>query len=264
MIETRAKIMDQIKEIQCQENVKVLFACESGSRAWGFPSVDSDYDVRFLYVHPAEWYLSIDLDRKRDVIERDLTDSIDLSGWDLRKALGLYRKTNPPLAEWLGSPIVYAEHVTTAQRMRDLLPEFYNPLAAAYYYWHMAKGNYREYLKRDVVWVKKYFYVLRPLFAIRWLESGLGYVPTDFDLLMKRTVDSYDLRAAINDLIKQKKDGAELDWGPKIPIVSDFVDAEMAQLSDGRFDIKPVKGPTERLNAVFRDALEQTRDVTSI
>ena len=264
MTETRAKIMDQIDEIQRQEHVKVLFACESGSRAWGFPSADSDYDVRFLYVHPLEWYLSIDLKRKRDVIERSLTDAIDMSGWDLRKALSLYRKSNPPLAEWLGSPIVYTEHGTTAQRMRDLLPEFYNPLAAAYHYWHMAEGNYREYLKGDVVWIKKYFYVLRPLFAIRWLESGFGPTPTEFDLLMQRTVDSSDLRAAINDLIKQKKDGAELDRGPKIPIVSDFVDAEMVRLSDGRLDIEPVKGSTEKLNTVFRDALDQTWDGTSI
>ena len=101
------KIRECLHEIEAAEGVKVLYACESGSRAWGFPSADSDYDVRFLYLHPLEWYLS--LEDKRDVIERPVQDQIDLNGWDLRKALQLFRKSNPPLMEWLGSPIVYLD-----------------------------------------------------------------------------------------------------------------------------------------------------------
>ena len=114
------EILVRLNAVEKDEGVKILYACESGSRAWGFPSRDSDYDVRFVYVHPAEWYLSIDLEKKRDVIERPITDQIDLNGWDLRKALGLYRKSNPPLLEWLNSPIVYWETYGVAAKLRDV------------------------------------------------------------------------------------------------------------------------------------------------
>ena len=100
----------------------VLYACESGSRAWGFASTDSDYDVRFLYLRRPSWYLSIDLEARRDVIERPIDDELDVSGWDLRKALKLFLKSNPPLLEWLGSPIVYREEFPTAERLRALAP----------------------------------------------------------------------------------------------------------------------------------------------
>ncbi len=101
----RDEILTHLEVIEARESVRVLYACESGSRAWGFPSADSDYDVRFIYLHPRDWYLAIDLERKRDVIESPITDHLDVSGWDLRKALQLLRKFNPPLMEWLGLPI---------------------------------------------------------------------------------------------------------------------------------------------------------------
>lgn len=159
----KEKIIARLNNVETEECVKILYACESGSRAWGFPSADSDFDVRFLYLHPKDWYLSIDLEQKRDVIERPISDQIDLSGWDLRKALWLFRKSNPPLLEWLGSPIVYWERYSTATQMRQLAETYYSPKACMYHYLHMARGNYREYLKGEHVWIKKYFYVLRPI-----------------------------------------------------------------------------------------------------
>lgn len=100
----KAAISTRLTAMTSEENIRILYACESGSRAWGFPSADSDYDVRFIYAHPVEWYLSIQT--RRDVIERPLDNLIDLSGWDVRKAMVLLRKSNPPLLEWLQSPIV--------------------------------------------------------------------------------------------------------------------------------------------------------------
>src|SRR5687768_3819263 len=93
--------------IQTEQNIKIVYACESGSRAWGFPSEDSDYDIRFIYLHPPEWYLSVDLENQSDVFEVPITGILDISGWDLRKALKLLYKSNPPLLEWLNSPILY-------------------------------------------------------------------------------------------------------------------------------------------------------------
>src|SRR6056297_3590984 len=101
------EIQSRLEALEQQENIHIALAVESGSRAWGFASSDSDYDVRFVYLRPTNWYLSIDLERRRDVIEQPIIDEYDVGGWDLRKALQLLRKCNPPLLEWLNSPIVY-------------------------------------------------------------------------------------------------------------------------------------------------------------
>ena len=74
-------IINRLQELEAENNVKILYACESGSRAWGFPSATSDYDVRFIYLRPVEWYLSIE--QKRDVIEYPVENDLDISGWDL-------------------------------------------------------------------------------------------------------------------------------------------------------------------------------------
>jgi predicted nucleotidyltransferase len=110
----------RLRRVEQDHAVRVLFACESGSRAWGFPSRNSDYDVRFIYIRPEDWYLSIDLERRRDVIELPIEDEFDINGWDVRKALKLFVKSNPPLLEWLNSPVVYLEHGTLASSLREL------------------------------------------------------------------------------------------------------------------------------------------------
>lgn len=251
----KKKIAALLSEIEREEGVRIFYACESGSRAWGFPSADSDYDVRFLYIHPRDWYLS--LDEGADVIERPIDDKIDISGWDLKKALQLFRKSNPPILEWLKSPIIYLETSSIAQHMRELLPEFYSPVACLYHYLHMAQGNFREYLKGDVVWIKKYFYMLRPILACRWIETGLGPVPMEFKTLVDKTVDSQSVKTAISDLLKRKLAGEELDRAPKIPALSDFIEAELARLEKEQFDLKKPKSETEKLNRLFRMCLSE-------
>ena len=141
MVETHIvkEIAAKLADIQVSEEVVILYACESGSRAWGFPSEDSDYDVRFIYVRPKDWYLSIDLETKRDVIERPISDELDIAGWDLRKALKLFYKSNPPLLEWLGSPIIYLEQFSTAEKLRELAKTFYSAKACMYHYLNMAE-----------------------------------------------------------------------------------------------------------------------------
>ena len=253
----KQEIVARLSDLENEEGVKIVYACESGSRAWGFPSSDSDYDVRFIYLRPQAWYLSIDLERKRDVIERPINDQIDLNGWDLRKALWLYRKSNPPLLEWLGSPIIYLEKYSIAPQMRKLAPEYYSPKACMYHYLHMARGNYREYLKGERVWIKKYFYILRPLLAINWLEKDLGIVPTEFRDLVNQVVRDEELKREIEKLIKAKQQGAELDYGPRIPVIGDFIAREIARLEDQQFTDNTKKGSSEELNRLFRSALDE-------
>lgn len=251
------EILARLNAVEKDEGVKVLYACESGSRAWGFPSRDSDYDVRFVYAHPEDWYLSIDLEHKRDVIERPINDHIDLSGWDLRKALGLYRKSNPPLLEWLNSLIVYREDYAVAAQLRRLASSYYSPKACMYHYLHMASGNYREYLRGERVWIKKYFYVLRPLLAINWLERGLGVAPTAFQTLVDEVVDDGPLRVSIDRLIIAKKQGDELSYGPRIPVIAEFIDREIARLQARRFSDASQKQSPDGLNRLFRQTLAE-------
>ena len=255
----REEIQARLQSIEIEEQVRIVYACESGSRAWGFPSSDSDYDVRFIYLHSRDWYLSVDLERKRDVIEHVVDGQLDINGWDLRKALHLLRKGNPPLMEWLGSPIVYLEEFTVADQMRDLMSRYYSPVACLYHYLHMARGNYRDYLKGPMVWVKKYFYVLRPLLAIKWIEQGSGVVPTEFQVLVDQVVDSSELRDEIGKLVAAKRRGEELERGPRIERISEFIEDELVRLESKQFEQeydKPV-GPVGEFNRVLRAALEE-------
>lgn len=239
----RTRVESSLRQIEAEEAVRILYACESGSRAWGFPSQDSDYDVRFIYRHELEWYLSVDVETKRDVIECPVTGHIDISGWDLRKALKLMAKSNPPLLEWIRSPIVYLDPVGFGSRLRAISDRYYSPRACAFHYLHMARGNVREYLRGDTVWLKKYFYVLRPLLAIRWIESGCGQVPMEFDVLVEVGVKDKPLKSAIGRLLQRKIAGEELDRGPRIAEISDFIDQEMS-----RHDATPHWEPGEPAN----------------
>lgn len=125
MTEIYPSVIAQLRAIEAEENVRILYACESGSRAWGFPSKDSDYDVRFLYVRRPEAYLSIF--ERRDVVERPISDMLDINGWDLKKGLKLFQKSNTPLLEWLESPICYEENYSVVQSIRTLLPSGFSP-----------------------------------------------------------------------------------------------------------------------------------------
>lgn len=251
----KEKIIESLQKIEAQENVAIFYACESGSRAWGFPSKDSDYDVRFLYVRPVDWYLSIA--EKRDVIERPLTNQLDINGWDLKKALELFRKSNPPLLEWLDSPITYQEKFTVVAQMRELAKTYYSPSACIYHYLHMAQGNIREYLKGERVWVKKYFYVLRPILAINWIEQGYGVAPTSFGVLLERIISAGELKDRITELIEQKSMGDELDYGDRIPAISDFIAAELARLEEDQKQYQNNPAPISVLDELFRNALHE-------
>lgn len=253
--ETAAEVQRRLSDIEHEEGVRILYACESGSRAWGFASKDSDFDVRFLYVHPRDWYLTIQ--SRRDVIERPITDDLDFSGWDLPKALRLFRKSNPPLLEWLGSPLVYREAGPTAARLRDLAARNFAPRACIHHYLHMARGNFREFLRGEEVRTKKYLYVLRPLLAILWLEEGRGVAPTEFGRLVDAMVPGGPLRAAIDDLLERKRAGSELSSGPRIPAISDFIEEQLARLESGFSapDSPPVAHA--ELDAIFHAALAE-------
>ena len=249
-------IQDKLREIQANEKVHIFYACESGSRAWGFPSANSDYDVRFIYVREKDWYLSIDVETKRDVIECPINDELDVSGWDLRKALGILRKSNPPLLEWLSSPIIYMIDEEITQKFKTLVAICYSPSACIFHYLNMARNNFREYLKGDIVSVKKYFYVMRPLLAIKWIEKYKTVIPMEFGDLVRDLVTDSELLNEIDALVERKRAGDELKREPRIEVISSFIETELKRLESIELPKRDDKPQIDALNIAFREILE--------
>lgn len=251
----RETILSRLDEIEAAQQVKILYACESGSRAWGFPSADSDYDVRFLYVHPTEWYLSVE--PGRDVIEVEVNPVLDITGWDLRKALGLFRKSNPPLMEWLASPVVYREFTPLAGRLRALRPAYYQHFSCLHHYLSMASRHVSKVAGAERVKTKHYFYILRPLLAVEWIERGFGVAPTAFNDLLERLVDEPELKAAIQRMIDEKSRETEKDSRPAELLIDAFIEREMARLKDHLNQYEPRSFPRDEMDEIFRDTLRE-------
>lgn len=243
--EVRARVLQALAEIEARHEVKVLFACESGSRGWGFASPDSDYDVRFVYVHKLPWYLTVEA--QRDVIELPISDELDVSGWELRKALQLLRKSNPTLLEWLDSPVVYREQADFGKNMRELGSRFFSQAKGRYHYLAMARKNFRGYLQGDSVRLKKYLYVLRPLLAVRWIDRGMGMPPMRFAELVAATLEDAALIAEINRLLALKMRANEAEYSPRWPHIHAFIERELAN-AERDFDYRKPSGETRELD----------------
>jgi len=224
--EMRSRVQLALRDIEQRYNVRVLYACESGSRAWGFASPDSDYDVRFLYVHQPEWYLRVD--EARDVIEMPINAELDLCGWDWRKALRLLKGANPSLLEWIISPIVYEQDPATLDALKAVVPDWFSAEKARWHYYSMARKNFRGYLQGEEVRLKKYFYVLRPLLAVLWLEAGKGLPPIAFDQLVTGTLTDCELLAEISRLLELKQQAGEEKYGPRMPKIHAFIEKQLA------------------------------------
>ncbi len=250
------EIKKELQKLEEEMDIKILYAVESGSRAWGFPSKNSDWDVRFIYIHKKEWYLSID--DKKDSYVKILPNDIDLSGWELRKTLKLFRKSNPPFMEWLDSPIVYKENYSTISKLREASKEYFNPKSCMYHYLSMAEGNFRDYLKGEKVRIKKYFYVLRPVLACMWIERTNEMAPMEFDQMVDSEITNGELKNEILNLLTRKKSGEELDWEPKIEIIDSFLEEKITYYKSFLRDFDYKKYPdTEKLNLIFRETLEE-------
>jgi len=249
----KAKVLDKLIALEEEHDIEIIYACESGSRAWGFESKNSDYDVRFIYVHnDPDWYLNIErsylsLD---DTIE-EMDGDYDLAGWDIAKALWLMRKSNPPLLEWLNSPLVYLSEPKLLELLQTASKEYFTEERSYRHYLHMATGNYKEYLKGDSVRLKKYLYVIRPILACKWLEKYHKDVPVLFSLLVNEFL-SGDLLDAVNDLLERKMAGEEIDEGPRIEVINTFLEAEIPRMKSVADSLEENVIPIDNINKVFK------------
>lgn len=217
------EIQEKLLEIEEKENVTILLAVESGSRAWGFASPDSDYDVRFIYVRNRKDYLR--LDEYPDVIEWQLDEVLDINGWDLKKTLLQFHRGNATLFEWSNSPVIYKK----TKIWEDIYQKsriYFSEKAAVYHYYGTARSTYQGYLKDSRVKYKKYFYALRPLLACRYIEQDHRVPPVPFEELLKMEMPK-ELRRGIDDLLEAKRVTDEGELKPHMPVILEFIEKEL-------------------------------------
>ena len=219
-------IPKKLAEIEQKENVRIIYCAESGSRAWGIASPDSDFDVRFIYVRPKEYYLR--LDKTRDVIERQLDEALDINGWDLQKALVLLYKSNPTIFEWNSSPIVY-KTTPEWQKISEIISHYFNLKPILYHYLSIAKRTYKEYLSGQTVRLKKYFYALRPILACKWILDKKSPPPMLFERLAEEYLDK-QIAPAVYELLRIKKDTPELGESNRIDIINNYIERSIIEI----------------------------------
>ena len=256
--EVKVEILKRLRNTEEKEGVRILMAIESGSRAWGFASPNSDYDVRFIYIKDKDWYLAVDLEEKRDVIEYPIVDEIDLNGWDVRKALRLYWKSNPAFVEWIQSPMTYINSGSFREESRKILPSIYSVEKGIYHYRSMAKTNYRGYLRDEMVPLKKYFYVLRPLFAIQWLEKYGSAAPIEFNRVLELVKDN-ELLDTVHELLEKKKVSEEKMLAPAIPVLNKFIESELGRLEEIKLPKSDRELEMVQLNELFHMVLNENQ-----
>jgi predicted nucleotidyltransferase len=244
------RIKTALTQLEATHNIRVLYACESGSRAWGFPSPDSDYDVRFIYAHPADWYLT--LDEGSDTLNFPVDEELDLAGWELRKALKLLRGSNAALFEWLQSPVVYLEALEFRAVVQPFMKGSFNPRAGLHHYLGLVRRGVEDDLTGEEVRLKRLFYALRSALAARWIrERPAELPPMEFALLRKL------LPATLNELVdellvrKASADEKTIVASPDELLV--FLREEYATGQEARTTLPvPAAGAVSGLDVLFR------------
>ena len=243
-------VRTKIKEIEEKENIRVLHAIESGSRAWGFASPDSDYDVRFIYLRNKDFYLS--LRENKDFIDWELNEVLDINGWDLKKVLQHFHKSNATLFEWSNSPVVYYTTDEWKQLYETVASKYFSCKSALYHYYGTANKNYHEHLCEDMVKYKKYFYVLRPILACRWIAEKKCPPPVLFDELFNSALED-DMKPAVEELLAKKVKMSEADKAPKIDVINQYIEEKLAYYKDLLEKMDDDRNPDwEPLEDIFR------------
>jgi uncharacterized protein len=247
-------IIQMLNHIEKEHDVKIILASESGSRAWGFPSSDSDYDVRFIYAHQTDWYLSIG--NKKDVIELPVDKVLDVNGWDLKKALQLMRKSNSPLLEWLGSPIKYKILPDAHEKLLSLSKQAFMPETACWHYLSMARKSFEGLTKDGKARLKPYLYTLRALLCCEWIIRHLSQPPMRICDVMTGLVIDDNIIEEINHLIQMKKMHSEKYKMEKSNILHNYITGRIDRLHH-QIPINPQKLELKMFDGVFRNILSE-------
>jgi len=248
--EMRVRVRGELDRIERENGVRILLAIESGSRAWGFPSPDSDYDVRFLYVRPRQEYLSVF--EHREVLERPLDAALDINGWDIKKALRLMAGSNAVVVEWLTSPLRYRAIDSAADKLLRAAEEVAHLPSFAYHYDRLARRGLGEIAIGETARLKAYCYCLRACLALGWIRAHGSPPPMDLPSLLAGASISSALRQAIADLVATKAKATERDVTPRIGALDALFDETLRQLAE-RPETTDRPAQQARIDALFRE-----------
>jgi predicted nucleotidyltransferase len=251
----QTRIQTALMGLEAAHGIRILYACESGSRAWGFPSPDSDFDVRFIYCHPPAWYLT--LDESPDTLNFPVDDELDLAGWELRKALRLLRGSNASLFEWLQSPVVYHESLNFRARLAPLLPAAFNLKAGLHHYLGQLRRGVEDDLLPQDVRLKRLFYALRSALAARWIRERHTLPPMEFTPL--RALLPVALKDEVTALLATKATADEKTTVPRPAALVALLQQEFAAGQTARESLPVPHGATvaPALNALFQELLAE-------
>lgn len=248
-------MLRRLDAIEREERVHVLLAVESGSRAWGFHSPDSDFDGRFLYVRSEDAYLS--LTQPRDVIETPIEGLFDVNGWDLSKALRLMIKGNSVVHEWLASPLIYRADAAFVAALAPVAEAWRSAYADAHHYYGLLASQLARHIEgRERVNLKKYFYVVRPAIALHWMRERADPPPMDLPRLLAGVTLPAAASQALEELREAKISSGEVGEGARIGALDAYI-TEQAQWGAEAKGPLPSRDPelVERSNALFRAAV---------
>ena len=247
------RIKQRLADLEAEHGFQILYACESGSRAWEFASADSDYDVRFIHAWPIEKYVGPF--EPKDQMTRPVDEfELDFSGWDLRKALGLFRKSNGSLMEWLYSPIVYRENTEVMNRWRDLVSDSVVANNSAAHYLGLRRQMWLE--MRDgkaPVTAKRYLYVLRSLLVGRFVIENEKPIPVLFESLRNALDLPAKVSFEIDHMITAKSEGKESDSIEGVAVLENFIESERLRLDELLPNVSGEIGDAEPLNQFFHE-----------
>lgn len=250
------KINQYLDAIEKEKQIKILLACETGSRAWGFPSPDSDYDVRIIYMHPKDWYLS--LTDKKDSIQRMLENNeIDITGWDLRKSLRLLMKSNPPLLERIQSTIIYRQDDQFVNSIVGLANNSYSRISTIHHYLSMAKKFLADIVNEKEYKLKKFFYALRSATACLWILKKHEIPPISFLQMINGLDINKDLVKKINQLISLKSTQSETYFHSGESELFEFIHHCISLAETGASSLPSAKTDLVQLDQFFIKMLDK-------
>lgn len=239
-------IKEKLKEIEATNNVKILLACETGSRGWGFHSPDSDYDVRFIYVHPIDWYIGVN--EKEDHITVPINDELDITGWELRKSLQLLTKHNAALMERLQSPIIYNEVKNFKEEYFQIAKDNFSSISVMHHYLSMSKSYYDKCTISEEIKLKNLFYCIRTTMASHWIHNYKTVPPMELKKLMPLIENEKELVRRIGELVIIKSGQNESYIHHNEPLILDYI-KRMIDMCDQSINALPGKKyDTETLN----------------
>lgn len=250
----KTEIQNKLRQIEEHYKVKVLYACETGSRAWGFPSPDSDYDVRVIYVHEPDWYLS--LSEGKDTIEV-MDGDLDITGWDFRKCLRLLWKSNGALLERIQSPIVYKNTEGLIPMFKEHADKCFAPIAAMHHYLGMARTSFDEVENKENVKLKKLFYSLRATLACKWIVDKNDIPPIVFATMVNELDFDHVLKVRIKDLVELKSGKNESYIHDAEPELNSFIRTQLDLAEGIANDLKGRKDKDVDLDLFFRKIIKE-------